>query len=90
MKRSADEDPWNELEDIFVETWMLRVEKKVAMDNVFRRKIATGRSAEEARHQVEHNDGRNADEILSKSLRPDFLVDASAAHLIAAEQQQPS
>jgi hypothetical protein len=82
---SADEEPWTGLADIFADTWMLRVGKGMAMSNIFKRKVATGRNTEDASQQVEHNDGRNADDVLNRSLRPNFLVDASAAHLCAVE-----
>ena len=69
------------MESIFDETWMLRVDKEDALKNVFERKLATGRTEEEARQQVNSNDALNADEISRMSLRPDFLVDASSAHI---------
>lgn len=60
---------------------MLRVDKAAALANVYARKLATGRTEEEARQQVDSNDALNADDILRMSLRPDFLVDATAAHI---------
>ena len=72
-----DEKPWGDLDEIFDETWLLRVDVDVAMDAVVARQVDMGVHEGDARTRVNANDRVNANEVYSMCRRPDFVVDIS-------------
>lgn len=65
------------MDNIFVESWLLRANFAVSMENVVQRKIEMGVSEEDARNKVASNDRLNAEEVYSMCRTPDFVLDYS-------------
>lgn len=74
---SADQEPWTELREIFDESWLLRSNLELSLENVVQRNIEMGISEQDARHKVSSNDRLNAEEVYSMCRRADFVLDYS-------------
>lgn len=72
-----DEEPWGDLDEIFDDTWLLRVDVDTAMSNVVARQMAMGAHEADARSRVNANDRVNANEVYSICRRPDFVINVS-------------
>lgn len=73
----VDQEPWADLGEIFAESWLLRCNLEMSLENVVQRKIEMGVSEEDARHKVLLNDRLNAEEVYSMCRSPDFVLDYS-------------
>jgi pantothenate kinase len=78
---AADEAPWDQLQELFTETWALRVDIDTAMKNVVERFVAMGYSQADAEARVASNDRINAQEIMQSPTRVSLIVEVSDAHL---------
>ena len=76
----ADEEPWTALDELFTESWMLHVEASLALAQVVERQVRIGNSREAAAERVGNNDLANTDDVRTRSRKPDFFLNASAAH----------
>lgn len=69
-----DLPPWQDLQNVFHETWYIDCDVDTAMDRVFERQVGHGRTPEVARWRVENNDRKNALLIAETAARADLLV----------------
>jgi hypothetical protein len=78
---AAAEAPWDQLQDLFSETWALRVPLDTAMQNVVERLVFLGCSQADAEARAASNDRINAQEVMDSPTRVSVIVDVSDAHL---------
>ena len=71
---AADVAPWNQLVNIFNETWFVDCDVDIAMERVYERQVGHGRPPEVARWRVENNDRKNALQVAETAKRADLLV----------------
>lgn len=65
------QSPWKELGHLLDECWFLHTDPQTACRWLIGRHIQGGRSAAEAQHRYDQNDGPNTYEILTASREPD-------------------
>lgn len=70
----AEEQPWDELRQLFDEVWYVEADERVRIADLIARHHAYGCSEEEARHRALHVDQRNAALIASTRSRADLIV----------------
>ena len=80
MNCHADVPPWDQLKNIFDETWYIDCNIDAAMQRVLERQIGHGRSADTAKWRVENNDRKNAMMIADTSLRAGLVVPSLPEH----------
>ncbi len=66
--------PWDQLAEVFDETWWLDTPPAAAQRWTIQRHIAVGRTPEQARQKYDHNDGPNSELVRNHRRTPDRIV----------------
>jgi len=69
-----DTHPWNELADLFDESWFIDIPITTTKERLIRRHVRTGRSVEEALSKISAVDARNAELIIQTRHRATKVI----------------
>lgn len=70
----VDASPWNELTDLFDESWFIDTPLVTSKERLISRHVLTGRSVEEALHKVSSTDASNAELIIQTRCRANKVI----------------
>lgn len=73
-----DTNPWNELVDLFTETWFVETPATITQERLISRHVLTGRSAEEAVRKINSTDAPNAELIIQTRPRATKVITGEA------------
>ena len=69
-----DTCPWNELAELFDESWFIDTPRTTTRERLISRHVLTGRSVEEALHKISSTDAPNAELILQSRHRANKVI----------------
>lgn len=68
------DDKWKAVMDIFDERWYLDVDMETTLDRVVERFVVLGKPPEQVKAQVDYNDRKNAEIILTSKVNADIII----------------
>ncbi|SFM01295.1 Panthothenate kinase [Pelosinus propionicus DSM 13327] len=77
----VDTSPWNELADLFDESWFIETPSSTTKERLISRHMRTGRSVEEALKKISSTDAPNAELIIQTRHRATQIITAANLEL---------